>query len=649
MSKKILAIALIASMLLSVFVGMVQADTEVSTLDALNEAITAGGTITLAADIEGQVTIPEGVNVTLDLAGFELKSTTSDTISNHGTLVIKGNGKITSTANNKGAIVNYPDGSVTIENGTIYAETWYSIKNMGTMTILDGNITKGTNGASVIANGWYGNAGTDRNTTGVADTAKLTIEGGTFLGDGKSSTVVKNDDYGILVINGGELTSTTEITDINAGPVILNWHDATINGGTFTSTNGAVLANGYLDDNADKGEMVVKGGTFISGTNAEILAYGIGATNEKGSLSIEGGNFAGKLQGETPYVAVVKGGNFSESVPEAKLDESLVIELKKAGDVDYPYSYYASEEEALEVAEVGDEINGEVVEAPKEYTLIFKDGYTENDEGIEVKVKDGDDIVAPELTREGYNFKAWDPELPVKFEVKTNEDESEIEVYVYTAQWTKKSSGGSGSGSSSNDNPGQDEPTEPEWENPYKDIKEDKWYFESVKKATESKLFNGVKEDEFMPEEKLTRGMAITVLYRLSGARELERAKFDDVSEDAYYSKAIAWAAKNKIVLGVGDNKFAPDEEITRQDLATMIYRYVQMLEKGYKEGEVEEVSYADKAEISNYAYDAISWCTKNNILEGRDNNKIDAKGTATRAESAKIFVQLSELLKENE
>lgn len=642
MIKRILAITIIASMLLGVFMGLVNADEEATTLDALNAAVTAGGTVTLANDIEGEIVIPSGVTVILDLAGYELKSTSSDTISNHGTLVIKGNGKITAMANGKGAIVNYPDGDVTIENGTIYAESWYSIKNLGAMKILDGNISKGTNGASVIANGWYGNLATDRNTTGVADTAKLTIEGGTFTGEGKSSTIIKNDDYGILVINGGELTSSSEITDINAGPVILNWHDTTINGGTFTSTNGAVLANGYLSDDVDMGVLKVNDGTFISGTNAVILANNGGATSGKGSLTIEGGNFAGKIEGQTLYTTLVKGGNFSEPVEESKLDESLTVMLKKASS-DYAYSYYQTKEEALENAEAGDEIDGEVVEVPKDYTLIFKDGYSENDEGTQIKVKVGDTVEAPTLTREGYTFLAWDKEVPEVFEVQYDEEEKEIEEYVFTATW-KKNESSSGSGSNGGNNGQTDEPQEEEWENPYKDIKSDKWYFEAVKKATKAGLFNGMKKDEFMPEEHLTRGMAVTILYRLDGSKEENEVQFDDIDKDAYYANAIAWAAKNKIVLGTGNNKFEPDEKITRQDLATIVYRYAKLKDKELN-GEI-ELDYEDKSKISNYAYDAIVWCTKEKVLEGTNENKVEPKSYTTRAEAAKIFVMLVDVMK---
>lgn len=629
---------LIASALLSMFLSVNAAETVMS-LEELNTALSSGGEVTLGSDIEGAIVIPENAEVTLNLAGFELKSADSDTISNHGKLTITGNGKITANGSSKGAIVNYAEGNVTIDGATIYAESWYAIKNMGAMKIVDANVTKGTNGASVIANGWYGSAGTDRNTTGVEDTAKLTIEGGNFEGEGKSSTVIKNDDYGILVVNGGTLTSSSDITDINAGPVILNWHDTTINGGTFTSTNGAVLADGYLSDEADKGVMTINGGTFVSETGAGILAINGGATNGKGSLEIKNGNFSGIVGGELPYTTTIKGGKFSNSVDESLLDESLKVELKSAKEENYPYSYYATKEEALANAEVGDEIDGEVVEAPKEYTLIFKDGYTENDEGEKVSVKEGDEVTAPTLTRDGYDFVKWSPEVPEKFEVQKNEDGSEVEEYVFTAEWKKKTSS-SGGGKK------DDEPKEEEWKNPYEDIKEDKWYFESVKKATEAKLFNGMTASEFMPEEGLTRGMAVTVLYRLSGAEEKEVAAFDDVAKDAYYSNAIAWAAKNKIVLGVGDNKFSPDELVSRQDLATMVYRYAKLNEKGYEDGKVLELNYADKAEIADYAIEPISWCTTNKIIEGKDENKVDAKGTATRAEAAKIFVALAEKMK---
>ena len=153
-----------------------------------------------------------------------------------------------------------------------------------------------------------------------------------------------------------------------------------------------------------------------------------------------------------------------------------------------------------------------------------------------------------------------------------------------------------------------------------------------------------MKKDEFMPEEHLTRGMAVTILYRVDGSKEQNELQFDDVDKDAYYANAIAWAAKNKIVLGTGNNKFEPDEKITRQDLATIVYRYAKLKDKELN-GEI-ELDYEDKSKISNYAYDAIVWCTKEKILEGTNENKVEPKSYTTRAEAAKIFVMLVDVMK---
>ena len=156
----------------------------------------------LEEDRTETIEVPAGSTVTIDLNGHNITVTGAkvDAISNYGTLTIRGSGVITAQG---AAVTNYPGAVATLDNGEYLSTGWYTIKNMGTMTI--NNLKFGNNvdnGASLIANGYYGSPSSDRGQT-EADTVMMTINGGTFENKNNSCNVVKNDDYGKLIINGG--------------------------------------------------------------------------------------------------------------------------------------------------------------------------------------------------------------------------------------------------------------------------------------------------------------------------------------------------------------------------------------------------------------------------------------------------------------
>lgn len=280
-------------------------------LQSIIDATSNGGVVTLGKSYTEAITVASGKNITIDLNGNNITVTGAgvDAISNKGTLVIKGNGNVTSQG---AAVTNYPGATVTIDNGSYLSTGWYTIKNMGTMTINNLHFGNNVNnGSSLIDNGFYNSSrptANDRNQTG-ADVVSLTINGGTFENKNNSCNVIKNDDYGKLVINGGTFIANSDSTT-NGNPVVQNWHRATINNGTFTSNNGFVLANGYLDDNVDAGELTVNGGTFKGKTG--IFGENVGAVNGKGLLTIKGGSFDGAAILSTIYKTVIEGGLFTD-------------------------------------------------------------------------------------------------------------------------------------------------------------------------------------------------------------------------------------------------------------------------------------------------------------------------------------------------
>ncbi|MBR6253297.1 MAG: S-layer homology domain-containing protein [Clostridia bacterium] len=174
----------------------------------------------------------------------------------------------------------------------------------------------------------------------------------------------------------------------------------------------------------------------------------------------------------------------------------------------------------------------------------------------------------------------------------------------------------------------------------YTDVKTDDWYYDSVRNAVEKGWFSGTSSNTFSPNSKITRGMLVTVLYRNEEADEKEFANFSDVGKDSYYSKPIAWASKNKIVNGTGENTFLPDKNITRQDLITIVYRYVKAKypENFYEYDQTVLDYYEDNNKISDYAKEAFSWAISCGVITGRDNGQLAPQGYATRAETAAIL-----------
>lgn len=173
----------------------------------------------------------------------------------------------------------------------------------------------------------------------------------------------------------------------------------------------------------------------------------------------------------------------------------------------------------------------------------------------------------------------------------------------------------------------------------FTDVKKDAWYYDVIKTAVEKGLMNGISETEFAPELEVTRGMFVTILYRAAGEPEVAAmSDFTDVSADAYYAKAVAWASANKIVNGITDELFAPNANITREQMAVMLYRY-----KKAQNAET-EITYTDKDEISDYALDAIAWANEAGIMTGNENGSFAPMRNSSRAEAAAVFVRLFNL-----
>ena len=221
-------------------------------------------------------------------------------------------------------------------------------------------------------------------------------------------------------------------------------------------------------------------------------------------------------------------------------------------------------------------------------------------------------------TRAGYTFAGWysDKELTDKVtSVKLNDNTT-----VY-AKWTKNAD---------------------ETVAGFTDVKVGDWFAEEVQYVVDKGLMSGTSKTTFAPSATTTRGMIVAILHRLEKEPAATASAFTDVKAGAYYEKAINWAAANDIVKGVTETTFAPDQAITREQMAAILYRYAQF--KGYDMSKANKLdAYADAAQVSAYAVPAMQWANAENLITGKSATVLDPNGNATRAEVSSILMRFCE------
>lgn len=177
---------------------------------------------------------------------------------------------------------------------------------------------------------------------------------------------------------------------------------------------------------------------------------------------------------------------------------------------------------------------------------------------------------------------------------------------------------------------------------PFTDVNAGDWFYQGVAYAYSNGLFKGATATTFEPETALTRGMLVTVLGRYDGVSDTSAFTntFADVADGEYYAAHIAWAADNKIVTGYGDGNFGPNDIITREQMATIMYRYMQYKGLAKDEDLSAALTYADASAIADYAVDGVKYCYLKGIMSGKEGNTFDPIGSATRAEFATVMMR---------
>lgn len=175
---------------------------------------------------------------------------------------------------------------------------------------------------------------------------------------------------------------------------------------------------------------------------------------------------------------------------------------------------------------------------------------------------------------------------------------------------------------------------------PFEDVTSSDWYYNAVSYAYGTELFAGVTPTDFQPKQEMTRAMLVQVLYNLEGKPAVtEKSIFEDVSEGKWYTNAVVWATQDDVVAGMGNGKFEPDANVTRQQTAQILYNYAQ--QKQYSvSSSVSISSYDDDQLVANWAIHAMQWAVGSELISGVGNNLLDPRGYATRAQVAQIMMK---------
>ena len=253
---------------------------------------------------------------------------------------------------------------------------------------------------------------------------------------------------------------------------------------------------------------------------------------------------------------------------------------------------------------------------------------------VSFETNGGNDIASKTVTRnsvikepetpikDGFDFEGWYTDKGLK--TKYDFTEKVTKNFTLYAKWTEKDNG--------------------EWKNPFTDVKENDWFYDSVKYAYENDLMKGISNTEFAPDSDVTRAMFVTVIYRMENEPQTGKCAFTDVESGSYYENAVAWTNENGIVSGISEDCFAPNEPITREQMAAIIYRYAAF--KGYDITTSSNTSYTDNDNISDYAKDAVIWAAEKTVMTGNTDGSFAPKANTTRAQTASVFMRMVENLK---
>ena len=630
MKKSILALLLAVLMVASLLPAAAMADGEVAMLGnakyatlqaAIDEATADNNEVVLIADVTESVTIADNDDIILNLGTHKITNVDGKdtiTVTLGGTLEIIGTGTVDNISHAKAAVFN---NGTTILNGGNYTRSlengqnkedsggnsYYVLLNHGDMTINTGaSVTQSGHYSSMVENGYQSYNSQYKVNENHAN-PKLVINGGNFSG---GLNTIKNDDGGILDINGGIFENVSQ-------SAVMNWNKATINDGWFEVTGGGsnALINGYANDTVDKGTLEINGGYYSC--SGALIGIGQEATNGGNTVITDGifeyGEDANLFVSNTA-TANVTGGEFNNTVAAKYLGDTLQYQVNNNGT----YTYYTTFDAALAAAENGAEIV-KVAEGvgAQHYTITIDPA---NGGAVTTyTVPGGSEIPLYTPGKSGYAFLGWSGSDGNTYAgTDTVTVTSDIKL---TASWVRHP-----------DTPYVPEPEEPEEpevpEFPFYDVPTSAWYYTAVKYVYDNKLMDGVDTYVFAPNDTLTRAMVWTIIARMSGV--------DTTGGNSWYAKAQEWVITN----GISDGE-NPTAAITREEFVTMLWRLAG--EPVYT-GDLSRVP--DAGSISTWAQNAMLWSYATGLTEGDENGALTPLATATRAQAAAMIMRFCESVK---
>lgn len=617
----------------------------------LADAVAAAdnNTVTLLKDVTADITIPAGKTMTLDLNGKTLTNVNDHTILNNGNLTITGTGKVDNISHAKGALYN--KGTVVVNGGTFDrskengktsndsgSNSWYTIKNVGSMTIHDGATvqTAGNNTtlgkfSSLVSNGYF-NAGDYTNNRGLEQPI-LTIDGGTFRG---GLNTIKNDDHAKLTINGGTFSNYYQA-------VVQNHNIAEITGGTFTAASDANaktygIYNCGCGAEIDLGTLTVSGGTFTGATYAVA-----DVSSENADVTISGGQFAGTkaaiVKSSTSRATIaVSGGKFS-SDPSVYVVGNGNTNIVKRDGSEGAYTYTVLAKSGLTSGVYLTNPSGALASNyyvsstangvwTVSYSAPYSGGSSSYDPTYSVstpsKTEHGTVTVSPKSASKGDTVTVTvKPDSGYVLETLTVTDKNGNELtlkdkgngkYTFTMPAGKVEV----KATFMEDN---------SMLNFFYDVPNNAYFYEAVKWAVKNGITDGVGNNLFAPEQPCTRAQIVTFLWRAAGSPEPKGAAsgMTDVVSGSYYEKAVAWAIENGITTGTTTSTFSPDATCTRAQAVTFLARALKA--KAASAAEFSDVP------TGSYFADAVAWAAANGVTEGIGGGLFGSDNDCTRGQ----------------
>lgn len=310
----------------------------------------------------------------------------------------------------------------------------------------------------------------------------------------------------------------------------------------------------------------------------------------------------------------------------------------------------------------------------EQYYYVGPYEYNDRERGIEAGLRDAErvrfsngayvipmdqvagNVIAMLMEPDVTDSNGYDGSLYQYGVIDYDEETMNFPIYRYTGDNPREtlvsnsSSGGgsSGGGSSSGNNGSQteepDEPSGAQDETVFSDVSSSAWYAEAVNYVYENGLMTGISSTQFAPNNTLTRAMVVQTLYAMANKPAVSGSEnFTDVSSGDWFADAVTWASANGIVSGYNATQFAPNDPLTREQLALILYGYAQMRGYNTTQSGTSIQKFTDYGSISAWALEAMDWAVNAGLLSGKGNGVLDPTGTATRAEVAQILMNFSE------